>query len=204
MVVPFQAFIAVFAAILLAGCLLVLTPQGERLLVRVLRWVGTHSGSGPWAFRADAVPDPAVERLSVSQRLLLTEKYIAAANQHSIRSAHIVLWVFIGGCATAAAVGLLITSILPPFVVSGAWTYETYRRIAVVLVDLAVAGGVVAAVGIVVWLFRDAIAVTSIPEAAAARAVIAHVRRNGVDAELAHELSSGPFPLVRQLLHELG
>lgn len=203
-VLPFQVFVALFSVALMAGSLIVLTPPGQTLLLRASRWIGTHSSIGPWAFRADYAPDPSIAGLSLPQRLHLAESYVSSARERTVRDARIVLWVLIGGCVTAAVTGLLITAVLPPLVVSGAWSYETYRRAALAAIYIGVAGGIAAAVGLVMWLIRDTVLLTSTYESHAARSVIAQVMGHGVDAELAHELSSGPFPGLRDLLHGRG
>lgn len=203
MAIPFQVFVAVYAVALMIGSLVVLTSWGQGMILRAMRWVGTHSNVGPWGFLASGAGDPRMNAAPIATRARLAEEYIVEAEQRTLDASRVVLWVLIGGCVASAFAAVLIVSILPPMVVSGVWTYETYRRVSLAIVYMTATAGLAMGVGLLVWLSRRMFTVSCTEKCAAIRSLVDLVHRSGVTAELAHELSLGAFPRLRRLLHDL-
>lgn len=200
---PFQVFVAVYAVALMVASVVVFTSRGQAVILRVMEWVGTHSNLGPWSFISHKGDNPHMDAVPVALRAQLAEAYIAEAEERTLGAARVVLWVLIGGCVASAFAAVVIVTVLPPLVVSGAWDYEQYRMVSLGVVYLTAAGGLGMGIGLLVWLVRKIFTVSCTDRCAAVRSLVAQVRRSGVNAEVAHELSMGRYPRLRRLLHEL-
>jgi putative flippase GtrA len=140
----------------------------------------------------DAVP--------LKRQVALAESYIVEAQRQTLVAARATLWVLIAGCAACALAATAIIGVLPPFVMSGAWTYEAYQQAALIVVIGTAAGGVAVGVGLTVWLSRVVLRMNCNETCSAAHSVVAAVQSSGISAELAHELATGAYPRLGRLI----
>jgi hypothetical protein len=195
----YLSFVIVYAALLVAGSFLVLTDGGQTLILGTMERLGSRTGTGPWGFLQSFGHEPSMEGFSVTRRAQLAESYLATAQEQTLVGARVSLWVLISGCVACSFAAMLIVGVLPAYVVSGVWAYETYRRAALVVVDGSAAGGLVMGLGLLAWLVRRATHVNCTDGCAAARSLVA-ARSAGIPTDLAHELESGSYPRLKRLL----
>jgi hypothetical protein len=196
----YVAFVSVYALLLAAASFVVFTEGGQRLIIDRMERLGSTTGAGPWGFLHTFGHVPPGDDTPVKEQAASAESYIVSAQDQTLVGARISLWVLIAGCVACAFAAVLIVAVLPAFVVSGAWTYETYRRAALFVVYGTAAGGLVMGVGLVDWLLRRTRHINCTEGCAAAHALYLATQKGGVSAELAHALATGAYPRLSRLL----
>jgi len=109
----------------------------------------------------------------------------------------------LGGGWACAAAAIIIVGILPIYVVSGALSYEGYRRASVLVINGSAAGGLAMGAGLVAWLWRRAAGINCTAGCAAARDLITTAQKGGVPEELRREFAAGRHPHLDRLLREV-
>lgn len=193
-------FVTLYATLLAAASLVVLTERGQSLILSVLEKLGYRTGAGPWGFLQTFGTQPPVAAVPVRRQAALAESYIMSAHEQTLVGARVALWVLISGCVACVIAAAAIVGVLPAFVVSGAWTYEAYVRASLFVVYGSAAGGLAMAVGLAVWLSRRVFDINCGEGCAAAHALVAAAQHGDVPAEFDRELATGAYPRLDRLI----
>jgi hypothetical protein len=198
----YVVFLGCYAAMLIAASFVVFTETGQLWIVRTMELLGSGSGTRKLGFLSDFGYDHDQPGLTDSQRAKLAEAYIENAEKRTLLDARVSLWVLIGGCVACAFAAVVIVGLLPVYVVSGVWTYQTYDNAATVVVWGTVAGGLVMGAGLTEWLVRGTARINRTEGCVAARHLFAEAQEGGVSAELREQLVTGSYPRLARLLRD--
>jgi hypothetical protein len=196
----YLVFVSVYALTLVAACLIVLTERGQLLLVSLVERLGNHSGVGPWGLLDTFGYEVSEGEMDIVERAAHAEAYIALAEEQTVRGARVVLWVMIAGCVACAVAAIVIIGVLPPLVVSGVWTYETYREAGAFVIYGTAACGVLMGGGLAAWLWSRTVRLNRTDGCAIARGLLLSAPGQGASAEESAELASGRYPRLSRLL----
>jgi len=192
-------FVSVYALALVVASLVVFTQRGRGLLVRAMEQTGRGLGVGPWGLLRGFGYVPDVRDKSVAERISLAESYIISAEERTLHSARVVLWAMIAGCMACATAAIVIVGVLPPLVVSGAWTYETYVQAGMTVIYGTVAGGLIMGGGLIAGLWRGTVRLYRSEGCAAARGLVLSASGQGFSVDESAELASGRYPHLSRL-----
>lgn len=197
-------FISAYALVLTVASVAAFTPQGQVLVLSGMRRLGRVFGVGPWGLLHTFGYMSDMTDLTVEERAALAESFVASAEEETRTGARATVWVLIGGCVVTALTGVVISAVLPPYVVSGVWSYETYSRAALWLIRINVAGGLAAGVGLLWWLSRRIVRLNRSVGCFAARGLVLAAHASELDAGLASRIEGGEFPLLGELIADVG
>lgn len=196
-------FVTGYALVLTIASLVVFTQRGQAFVLRSMQRLGRFLGVGAWGllhtfgYRADT------GRLSASERAELAESYIASAEAQTLASARVTVWVLISGCVVTAVAGIVISGLLPAYVVAGDWSYATYAQISGWLILLNVAGGLAMGAGLVWWLIVRTMNLNRSEGCAVTRDLVLAAQGSELDPEMTMRIATGSYPRLSGLLSDV-
>lgn len=196
-------FIACYALVLVVASLAVFTHRGQRIVLSAMRRLGIVLGLGAFGLLRTFGHRLEAKGLTPVERAGMAESYIAEAEAQTLSSARMTVWVLISGCVFTALSGSAISGILPPFVDSGAISFETYGEIATWLVRINVAGGLLMGTGLLWWLARRTVRLNRSDGCVVTRDLVLAVQGSGLEPDLRAEIARGGYPLLDGLLNDV-
>ena len=193
-------FTACYALVLVVASLAVFTHRGQRIVLSAMRRLGIVLGLGAFGLLRTFGHRLEAKGLSPVERAGMAESYIAEAEVQTLLSARVTVWVLISGCVFTALSGGAISGILPPFVDSGAVSFEGYGEIATWLVRINVAGGLLMGTGLLWWLARRTVRLNRSDGCVVTRDLVLAVQGSGLESDLRAAIDSGAYPLLNGLL----
>jgi hypothetical protein len=193
-------FVGIYAMALIVASLLALTHNGQHLILSAIERLGRRLGVGPWGLLHGFGHEAKSGGMSVAERAGIAESYVVSAEEQTLRSARVVLWVMIAGCVASGIAAVVIIGVLPPLVLDGRWTYQTYQGVAQLVVYGAAGGGLAMGAGLLWWLLGRTIRLNRTEGCAAARGFVHAALSDGIAPDVRDVLSSGRYPRLSRLL----
>ena len=193
-------FLGTYALVLVVASLVVFSHAGQTTVLRSMERLGQGFKLGPWGLLHTFGRCAPADDLDIAERARLAESYIARAEEQTLHGARTALWILIAGCVACAVAALVIIGVLPPLVVSGAWSYETYHTAARLVVYGTTGGGLVMGGGLIAWLLRRTVCLNCADACAVTRDLYVGATERGVSEDLSTVLATGSYPRLSRML----